>query len=58
MRSEDDLDTVVDSDCKVIGVNGVRVVDASVIPQPMASGTLATTVLIAERMASKIRDES
>lgn len=45
---------VVDADCKVIGVDGVRVIDASVIPRPMGAGTLATTVLIAERMAERI----
>ncbi len=49
-------DTVVDPDCRVLGVDGVRVVDASIIPQPIAAGTLATTVLLAERAAEKIKE--
>jgi choline dehydrogenase len=49
-ESADEM-AVVDSECKVIGIDGVRVVDASIIPKPLAAGTLATTVLIAERAA-------
>ncbi len=49
-----DASAVVDSDCKVIGIEGVRVVDASILPKPLAAGTLATTVLIAERAVEKI----
>lgn len=48
---DDGSSVVVDPECKLIGVDGVRIVDASVIPQPSVAGPLATTVLIAERVA-------
>lgn len=55
MGAADDEMAVVDAECRVIGMAGVRVVDASVIPQPLPAGTLATTVLVAERVAELIR---
>ena len=55
MGNPSDPAAVVDSDCRVIGVEGVRVIDASIIPQPLPAGPLATTVLIAERMAQKLK---
>ena len=54
MGQADSESAVVDSECKLIGVDGVRVVDASVIPQPLAAGTLAITALIAERVAQML----
>ena len=40
---------VVDPELRVIGIDGLRVVDASVIPSLMAGHTNAATVMIAER---------
>jgi choline dehydrogenase-like flavoprotein len=46
---------VVDSRCAVYGVTGLSVVDASVIPLAPSAATNLTTVMIAERISSKLR---
>lgn len=46
---------VVDSDLKVHGVQGIRVVDASVMPSLPAANTNAAVLAIAERAAELIR---
>ncbi len=48
--------SVVDSELRVHGVDGLRVVDASVMPSLPSNNTLATTYAIAERGAAMIRD--
>ena len=49
-------DTVVDSQLRVIGVDGLRVVDASVMPSITSGNTNSPTVMIAERAAMLIRE--
>jgi choline dehydrogenase len=46
---------VVDSELRVHGVQGLRVVDASVMPQVTRANTNAPTIMIAERGADLIR---
>ena len=46
---------VVDPQCRVIGCTGLRVVDASVMPEVPRANTHLTTVAIAERMADLLR---
>ena len=50
----DDL-AVVDSELRVRGLDGLRVVDASVMPRIIRGHTHAPTVMIAERAADLIR---
>jgi choline dehydrogenase len=47
--------SVVDPDCRVIGVDGLRVIDASVMPEVPRANTHLTTVMIAEHMAARLR---
>ena len=54
MGSPDKESSVVDSECRVIGLEGLRVVDASVMPAIVNSNTHATVVMIAEKAADMI----
>jgi choline dehydrogenase len=49
--------SVVDSELRVHGIDGLRVVDASVMPSLPSNNTLATVYAIAERGADLIRSQ-
>ncbi len=51
-----DSDAVVDPQLRVLGVTGLRVVDASVMPTVTSGNTNAPTIMIAERGADLVRD--
>lgn len=51
MGKKDDSMAVLDSTLKVIGVDGLRVVDASAMPNITSGNTAAPTMMIAERVA-------
>jgi choline dehydrogenase len=53
MGSDDDA--VVDTELRVRGVEGLRVVDASVMPTVPRGNTNAPTIAIAERASDLIR---
>jgi len=54
MGAPADATTVVDPDCRVLGVDGLRVVDASIIPEVPRANLHLTVVMIAEHMAARM----
>jgi choline dehydrogenase len=58
MGKPDDPMAVVDSDLKVFGFSGLRVVDASVMPTITSGNTAAPTMMIAQKVADKILAEN
>jgi 5-(hydroxymethyl)furfural/furfural oxidase len=51
----DDAMAVVDPQCRVYGVDGLRVADASVMPTIVSANTNMPTIMIAERVAEFMR---
>ena len=54
MGDPSSTETVVDPECRVLGVEGLRVIDASIMPSVVRANTHLTTVMIAERMAEQL----
>ncbi|MEI7058261.1 GMC oxidoreductase [Nocardioides sp. CCNWLW239] len=53
--ADDDPSAVLDPSLRVRGVDGLRVVDASVFPQLVATNPVVTIMMVAERAADLIR---
>jgi choline dehydrogenase len=57
MGPDFDRQAVLDQYCRVRGVEGLRVVDASVMPNIVRANTNLTCIMIAERVADWMRAE-
>ena len=55
MGAADDRGSVLDPECRVLGVDGVRVADASIMPEIVRANTHLTVVMIAERVAELMK---
>lgn len=58
MGPDSDKEAVVDQYCRVRGVEGLRVVDASVMPNIVRANTNLTCIMIGERVADLMRADN
>jgi choline dehydrogenase len=54
MGSDDDRMAVLDSECRVRGLDGLRVVDSSIFPTITNGNLNAPTIMVAEKAADLI----
>jgi choline dehydrogenase-like flavoprotein len=57
-RMGSDEGAVVDPQTRVHGIEGLRVIDASIMPLIPGGNTNAPTIMVAERAADLIREQS
>jgi 5-(hydroxymethyl)furfural/furfural oxidase len=58
MGAANDPRSVIDPRCRVLGIEGLRVIDASIFPEMVRANTHLTAVMIGEHMAAAIRSGS
>ena len=54
MGAADDMNSVVDSECRVIGTHGLRVADSSIFPEITNGNLNAPTIMVGEKAADMI----
>ncbi|GAB3347639.1 GMC family oxidoreductase [Modestobacter lapidis] len=54
MGDPGDADTVVDPSCRVLGLEGLRVIDASIFPSVTRANTNLTAIMVGELMADRL----
>ncbi|WP_244928008.1 GMC family oxidoreductase N-terminal domain-containing protein [Nocardioides sp. W7] len=57
MGSADDPAAVVDPRCRVLGIEGLRVVDASIMPKVVSANLHLAVIALAERASDLIRED-
>ena len=57
LRDAADGRSVVDPDCRVRGLHGLRVIDASIMPLDCQANTNFSTMMIGEKMADQLRGD-
>ena len=58
MGRDDDVRAVVDARLRVIGVEGLRIADASVMPSITSGNTNSPTMMIAEKCAARMAEDA